>query len=377
MRIFVLTRGYPADDRLYNHAFVHRRVLAYREAGHVVSVFWIKHRGEAFYYGFEDVEVAIGGPEACLAHIEAFGPEAIAAHAMADDFWPVLSRIPSMTPVSAWIYGSEILPFHTVTECPSHDRERAEKALLVHQRRVAFWRNLVADWPQNLRLVFVSDYAANSAMQAIGGPVPRYVVQPTGVDTTLFPYAEKPLDQRFNVLSIRPFSDWRYANDLSVKAVLLLQDHPLFERFRFHFVGDGRLFDEVLAPVRDLPNVRCERRFLIQHEIARLHGDYGLFLCPSRDDAQGVSRDEAMSSGLVPIASLGGAVPEFVDSKSGLLAPPEDAAALASSIAKLGENAEAFAALSKGAATRIRDTLSMPQVISREIAILKDRKDQP
>jgi glycosyltransferase involved in cell wall biosynthesis len=203
------------------------------------------------------------------------------------------------------------------------------------------------------------------------------VVQPTGVDTTLFPYIQKPLDQRFNVLSIRPFSDWRYANDLSVKAVLLLQDHPMFERFRFHFVGDGRLFDEVLAPVRDLPNVRCERRFLTQHEIARLHGDYGLFLCPSRDDAQGVSRDEAMSSGLVPIASLSGAVPEFVDSGSGLLALPEDAAALASSIAALAEDPAAFAALSKGAATRIRDTLSMPQVISREIDILKDRKDQP
>jgi glycosyltransferase involved in cell wall biosynthesis len=34
---------------------------------------------------------------------------------------------------------------------------------------------------------------------------------------------------------------------------------------------------------------------------------------PSRTDTQGVSRDEAMSSGLVPVTNAVAAIPEFVD----------------------------------------------------------------
>lgn len=371
MRIFVLTRGYPSPDRLYNHAFVHRRVLEYRLLGHDVSVFWIKLRGDATHYSFEGVEVTIGRPEACLAQIASFSPDAMAAHAMADDFWPVISRLPASLPVTAWIYGSEILPFHTVTEKETHDAARAQKARAVHDRRIAFWRLLAQNWPAQLRLAFVSDYAARAAERAIGTAVPRWIVQPTGIDTGLFANAEKDPEQRFKVLSIRPFSDWRYANDLSVQAILLLRDHPLFLRFQFRFVGDGWLFDEVLAPLRGLENVVCERRFLRQDEIARLHADNGVFLCPSRDDAQGVSRDEAMSSGLVPIVSRVGAVPEFVDDASGLLVPSEDPTAIAAALAALGESADRFTALSQGAAARIRKTIAMPRIIARELEILR------
>jgi glycosyltransferase involved in cell wall biosynthesis len=373
MRIFILTRGYPAAERLYNHAFVHRRVLGYRAAGHCVSVFWIKPTGEATIYQFDGVNVMVGGPDACLAQIEAFVPDAVAAHAMADDFWPVLARLPSTLTISAWIYGSEILPFHVVTENPAHDGLRAERAEQVHQRRIAFWRMLVEKWPANLKLVFVSCYAARAAALAIGKAIPRQVVQPTGIDTALFNYIKKPLEQRFTVLSVRPFSDWRYANDQSVNAILLLRDHPLFDAFHFHFFGEGRLFDEVLAPIQHLPNVICERRFLRQTELSSLHKQNGIFLCPSRNDAQGVSRDEAMSSGLVPIASRVGAVPEFVDETCGILIPPEDPAALAAAIARLGNNAETFATLSQAAAMRAGN-IAMDSVIEREIVILKDGK---
>jgi len=374
MRIFFLTRGYPAAERLYNHAFVHRRVLAYRAAGHHVSVFWIKPKGEASVYAFDGVDVVVGGADACLAQIEAFAPDAVAAHAMDDDFWPVLSCLPSTLPVSAWIYGSEILPFFAVTENPAHDRVRAEKAAHIHQRRIAFWRSLVEDWPSSLKLVFASSYAARAAAQAIGKPVPRQVVQPTGIDTSLFDYVEKPLDQRFKILSVRPFSDWRYANDQSVNAVLQLKEHHLFGAFRFHFFGDGRLFDEVLAPVRHLPNVTCERRFLRQEELALLHKQNGIFLCPSRDDAQGISRDEAMSSGLVPVVSRVGAVPEFVDESCGILVSPEDSAGLAAAIARIAEDANMFATLSLRAAARAVNTIAMDRVIEREIEILKNGK---
>ena len=94
MRIFFLTRGYPAAERLYNHAFVHRRVLAYRAAGHHVSVFWIKPKGEASVYAFDGVDVVVGGADACLAQIEAFAPDAVAAR-------DGLSHVPRAPPAAS------------------------------------------------------------------------------------------------------------------------------------------------------------------------------------------------------------------------------------------------------------------------------------
>lgn len=370
MRIFVLTRGYPAEERLYNHSFVHRRVLAYRALGHEVRVFWNKHRGEAVDYEFQGVNITIGGPEVCLEAIAKFRPDAIAAHAMADDFWPVLSQLPETLPVNTWIYGSEILPFFAVTERAHHDAARAEKAKAVFERRIAFWRRLAGDWPRQLRLVFVSRYAAEAAEQAVGAKLGRWLVQPTGIDQNIFPARRKSDEARYRILSIRPFSDWRYANDLSVAAILKLRERADFFRFQFHFIGDGHLFDEILSPIRDLPNVRCERRFLTQVEIAELHAENGIFLCPSRDDAQGVSRDEAMSSGLVPIVSRAGAVPEFVDEDSGILVRPEDAQALAHAMAALADNPSLFQRLSQGAARKIGHHIAMPQVVARELEIL-------
>ena len=52
-----------------------------------------------------------------------------------------------------------------------------------------------------------------------------------------------------------------------------------------------------------------------------MHKKNGIFMVPTRLDSQGVSRDEAMSSGLVPITNNVAAIPEFVDDTCGMLAP--------------------------------------------------------
>ena len=134
-------------------------------------------------------------------------------------------------------------------------------------------------------------------------------------------------------------------------------------------VGDGKLFDEVLEPIRGFNNVYIERRFLTHREIAAMHREYGIFLCPSRMDTQGVSRDEAMSSGLVPVTNSVGAIPEFVDETCAMLAPQEDAAGLAESIEKLYRSPELFSAMSAAAAARVRMQSSCVRTVERELAL--------
>ena len=86
-------------------------------------------------------------------------------------------------------------------------------------------------------------------------------------------------------------------------------------------IGDGPLFEQTLEPLRGFDNITIKKGFITQQKIAELYKQYGVFLCPSRSDTQGVSRDEAMASGLVPVTNGVAAIPEFVDDSCGILAP--------------------------------------------------------
>jgi hypothetical protein len=72
----------------------------------------------------------------------------------------------------------------------------------------------------------------------------------------------KPTDQRKKILSIRPYASRTYANDLSVKAILALSGKPYFKNLEFLMIGAGKLFDEVLEPLRGFSNVHIEKRYL-------------------------------------------------------------------------------------------------------------------
>ncbi len=69
------------------------------------------------------------------------------------------------------------------------------------------------------------------------------------------------------------------------------------------------------------------------------------------------------------------AIPEFVDETCGMLAPQEDAAGLAESIAKLYRSPELFFAMSAAAAARVRRESSSAKTIDLELKLFthKDR----
>lgn len=371
MKIVIVSRGYPSAERLYNHGFVHRRVLAYRALGHEVTVIWRHHRPPVDSYEFDGVPVKVLTAPQALKHILQAQPHTVALHAPGEDFAEVIENVPSHIQVNGWIYGAEIMPFYQVAEREDHNAERWNKARATFKRRIAYWRSLVDRWPANFRMIFVSQFSADEAFRAVGCELPRWTVSSSPVDTDLFRYEPRSADHRFKVLSIRPFSDWRYANDLSAKAICMMADHELFDRFRFRFYGKGHLFDQMVEPIRGFANVSVEKSFVTQGRIAELHRSAGLFLCPTRNDAQGVSRDEAMSSGLVPVTNAVGAVPEFADTSCAIMAPGEDYVALAQGMLTLARKPEIFLAKSRAAATWIRETLALDKIVPQELALMR------
>jgi glycosyltransferase involved in cell wall biosynthesis len=370
VRIFLLTRSYPSAGDLYQYPFVHRRVLAYHALGHDVAVFRFDPSCAAAVHVFEGVACQTGGLADLAAAAAHFVPDVAALHGLSETLWPAFTELGAALPVCAWLHGSEIPGIQRskagFTTAPA--AQAAEFQLL--ETRIVFWREALRHWPENLRLAFVSESSRELMRHDLGALVQdgRTAVLHNPIDTDLFAYLPKAPADRFAVLSIRPYANAGYANDLAVAAVLALQDRPWFSAMRFTFVGDGPMFEDTLAPLRALANVAIRRGFVAQHEIARLHSEHGMFLVPSRLDTQGVSRDEAMASGLVPVTNAVYAVPEFVDDHCAGLAAADDAAGLAQHIAAMVEDPALFLARSAAAAARVRAQSGHTGMIPRELA---------
>jgi glycosyltransferase involved in cell wall biosynthesis len=285
-------------------------------------VFRLRPDEAVAYHEFEDVNVISGSQEVLHRMLASGRYNKVLVHFLDAAMWAVLQQHIDRVKVVVWVHGAEIQPWHRRSFDHKADEQRAG-AKRRSDERMAFWRELLQPVPLNLTLVFVSRYFAEEVMEDLGFRIPEahYTVIHNPIDTQLFSYQEKSVDQRKKVLSIRPYASAKYANDLSVKAIQRLSQQAWFYDMEFRMIGDGPLFEETLAPLREFRNVYIEQRFLNQLEIAALHKEYGIFLSPTRMDAQGVSRDEAMASGLVPVTNAVTAIPEFVDDRCGILAP--------------------------------------------------------
>lgn len=367
----LVSRGYPSYEHLYSYAYVHRRVLGYYRHGIPIDVFRLTE-DHVSYSEFEGVDIVSGQLSDLELMLQSNPHRTVLVHSLDRALWSVLKQHAGDSTILAWVHGAEIQPWFRRDFSFLDERDR-ERGMQRSNDRMAFWRELLADPPSNLRLVFVSRHLVREAERDVGIALDpsRYEVIHNHIDEALFSYVPKDPAQRMRILSIRPYSRPTYANDLTVKAILDLSREPYFQDLEFRLIGDGRLFEETVEPLREFSNVVLEQRFLTQAEIAALHKDYGIFLCPSRIDSQGVSRDEAMASGLVPITNRVSAIPEFVDDQCALIADPEDWQGMADAVRRLYAEPDTFLEMSAAASRRVREQSGHEQTLAQELALMR------
>ena len=368
----VLAQTYPSYDDIYRNGFVHRRVRTYWDEGLACDVLRFDARATVRRYEFEGVDVTVGHEAELEAALASGAYADVLVHFLEPRMWAVLKPYLGQVRLTVWLHGSDVQPWHR-REFNYADEAARERAIKLSAPREAMWAEVLAVRHPMLRFVFVADYARREVEEDYGAQIPeaqRTVVH-NFIDTDLFAYHAKPPEQRFEVLSIRPFASAKYANDVTVAAILALSEREGFGDYRFRLFGDGVLFEETVAPLRHLENVEITQGFLTQPEIAALHRAYGVWLSPTRMDWQGVSRDEAMSSGLVPVTTDCTAIPEFVDEDCGFLCPPDDPEAVADAIERIAREPELFARLSAAAAARVRAQSGFAQTIAREIDLVR------
>ncbi|HEA8110381.1 FkbM family methyltransferase [Campylobacter lari] len=369
----VLTKQYPSYDDLYKYGFLHSRIKAYKEKGVLVDVFRLSNTQRYECREFEDIDVMTASNDVLEETLVSGQYDHVLVHFLDKNMWNVLEKFVDKIKITVWIHGAEIQIWQRREfEFERYSEIEIQRQKKLSDQRVKFWTKIFNANYKNMHFTFVSEYFKNESLSDLRVALKssQYTIIHNPIDTSMFNYLPKSPNDRKKILSIRPFTSRKYANDLSIEAILELSKREFFKDLEFFIAGDGVLFDELINKLNSFKNIIIHRGFLTQKEISNLHKQYGIFLNPTRMDAQGVSRDEAMSSGLVPITNNIAAIPEFVDSECGILVEPENAKALADAIEFLYKNPDEFMKLSANAAKRVRQQCDKDMIVSKELDII-------
>jgi glycosyltransferase involved in cell wall biosynthesis len=364
----VLDSDYPSETNLYGDVFVHTRAKAYQQKAEVFVVSFFRDWTD---YEYEGVKVRHAPQVGDLFRIaNEFRPDVIFIHFYHRRLFDFIKAIGKPTVI--WVHGYEALGWYRrLFNYTSYQVVRHIHSLVLpNLKQMIGFRRIVrfSNAGNNIRFIFVSKWMKKIAETDSATKVERSGIVPNPIDTDLFKYQQKTAEQRRSILMIRSFGSKKYANDIAVEAIKLLSRKEFFKDLQFSIYGAGKYFAPLTDPLKSFENVTLNEGFIPNGDIPHMHAAHGVFLCPTRQDAQGVSMCEAMSSGLVPVTTDCTAIPEFVEhNRTGVLA--RDASGLAMQIERLYNDPGLFLELSENAAAFIREKCSFDTVVSAELAL--------
>ncbi|MDK8897557.1 glycosyltransferase family 4 protein [Corynebacterium sp. MSK004] len=373
-RHLVLANEYPSAKKQYANGFIHRRVKLYQKAGLDVDVVAFGKRVNPDVYIHDGVPVLAGYVNELVGLLSSYEFSSISVHFMNSEMWYVLKQVvPADIPFAVFVHGYEVrnwsrLPYGIRN--PKMLDGRIERSL----RNEDLWKELVATDSKVDRFFFVSDWWRTAASEDLGVRFdePRSAVVHNVIDGELFQYEEKDAGQRFKFLWVRSAHALNYGADIAAALLRSLKNTDYWSKLEVTIVGDGNYFSE-FDDFRDDPNVEIKRGFVSQEEVAELHKKHGFLLVPSRFDTQGVSRDEGMSSGLIPVTNPVTAIPEFIDDSCAIQFEESRVADAVDKLIALFEKPEKFLEMSKCAAQRVRRQCGPSNTVAKELEVLESR----
>lgn len=313
--ILFVVNDYKENREDYANGFVHTRVLEYKKKGYEVQVYKPTNDSNCRIYEIDGVRVNVGNKLVLVDLINDNSVDTVCVHFIGPYATEAFDLVDNKMDIYVFVHGNEVLHWYQRIFKGSfynlHSLLAFLKYSLYNIYNLHRIKKFIHSTNHNLHFIGVSEWMTrigitNWETEANWNIIPNYV------DDEFFSYVPKLDDMRFNFLSIRPYSSGKYANDITVQLILKLSEMPFFDRLHFTIVGYGPQWERITEPLTRMKNVNLINRFLNQDEIKQLHSKNGLFICPTRQDAQGVSMCEAMSSGLVPITINNTAIPEFL-----------------------------------------------------------------
>lgn len=374
-RHLIIANEYTTLENQYANGFIHRRIKLYQERGFEIDVVAFGKRLPKDVYIYDGVNVISGFYPELLGILASRKYASISVHFMNADMWKALKKnVPVDTPTIIYSHGYEVRNW---TRMPYQitNRRTLDDHIERNLRNRDVWAEMYAPDSPITNFVFVSDWWRKAVSEDVMLPFndERTRVIHNVIDPEMFTYKKKSPDKRFNLLWIRNASKWNYGADLAARILARLKDSEYWPSISATIVGDGEFFSYFDQFATD-ENVNIHRGYLSHAEISELHESHGIFLVPSRWDTQGVSRDEAMSSGLVPMTNPVDAIPEFVDETCAILGDEDQFETWFKRLEQVLRDPELFQAMSAAATNQVA-ALSNPEVtVGKEMALMKGEK---
>lgn len=372
MKLAVVSNDYPGPDLLYGDTFVHSRVKCYQASCDVVVIGYNPHLLKDRVFEYEGISVWITRDQSFFEQkIKEYNPDAIVAHLIQHTIANLLLSFHK--PLVIFIHGFEALSWkrRLMNYTKVGDVPYLWKYIRENRRQLKGLTTFVdkARKRKDVHFAFVSNWLRKAAMQDVNAEFENAHVIPNGIDTTLFSFQKKTEEQRKKILILRSFKARNYANDLAVEAIKILSKKKFFNELEFCIYGEGYLFKSITDQVKHLPNVILNNYFVENKTIPSIHQQYGIFLCPSRLDTQGVSMCEAMASGLVPITCPVGGIPEYATHGTSSF-QVETAKEIADKIEFLYYNPDVFLKMSEQARKEIVYKSDLSDTIKKELRVI-------
>ncbi|WP_049945563.1 glycosyltransferase family 4 protein [Candidatus Stoquefichus massiliensis] len=362
LKIAVLAPSYPSYKKPNMMAFIHSRVRAYQRLGIQIDVYTISNNKSK--YIFETVNVYNDNLNNIKQILTNKIYDSIFIHFLNKEIMDVIN---DKNKCYVWVHGFEALSwkrrlFNLNLHFPLY--------IYQNNKQLKCFRNYI-NHHSDTKFIFVSDWMYRITCHDIKSSIDNYCIIPNYIDNSIFNYNNKDISQRKKILIVRSFENRKYANDISIKFIKELSKKSYFNELTITIYGVGKYFDKLTQKVTKFNNVNVCNKFMTQEEVAKIHKEYGVFLCPTRQDAQGVSMCEAMSSGLVPITSYNTAIPEFItNKKDGLLCKNNDISTFVDAYELILNDSDFFMKLSESASKRIQYQCSFNNTILKEIKLI-------
>ena len=368
-KYLLVTTAYPSENNKYANGFIHTRVKEYAKSNKNILVWVNSDLDEINHYEYEGIEVRVG--KLTVNFISENNFSKILCHFIDRKMISIFNEV-SNIPIIIWFHGVECLKWHRRLFEFQKDKIAFIKYILANEIQLVLLRIFLKKNKNRITCVFVSEWMKEIAERDIRYNFTNYNIIPNPINNDLFEFTEKNITERKEVLVIRPFSSNKYATDLIIETIIYLNNKG-YTDINYQIYGSGHLWDNQIEKIVKYDNVICNKTFLSHEEIANKHKQAGVFLCPTRQDAQGVSMCEAMASGLVVISTDCTAIPEYIeDKKTGLLVSPESSQQLANALINLYNNPELFQKLSRNGHEFIVGKCGINNIIKKEIILLEE-----
>lgn len=372
MKIAIVDENYPSENNLYGDVFAHVRIKAYQSLFDQILVFSSLKCTKKKEYEYQGIQVVCSDTaEEMHNQIINYGPDIILVHFAT---YPLISGIINRIdlPYVIWVHGYEALGwyrrlFNMKNPLGFRFYIRDNTIQLYHFRKLI----KKANRDKKIHFVFVSNWMKRVTEFDCAIRVKNAHIIPNPVDDKLFHSTRKDVALRKKILLIRPFYSKKYATDIVTEAMVELQKTEVFNELSFTVYGKDSSKSRMHKLFSSCKNVSINEGFLTQEAIKQLHDDHGIFMALTRQDAQGVSMCEAMSSGLVVITSNNTAIPEFVTHRKSGFVTNNNPKEIANAIQELYDNPSLFSAISEGGSKAIIEKAGLQKVIAKEIQVIK------